>query len=313
MQTIQSSMDEKGLRFSTTKSQLNVLPQVITPKFAQQLLGSNHENNRKLKPGVVQAYKRQMEKGLWAPDNGEAIKISENNSLLDGQHRLAAVIEYGQPVEMLIFSGIPESAMTSIDDGVKRSATDAFTINGKAMTNQSHINGAVSALMTLQSCIETNRSFSGVAGARHKSNSEMLQFFEQLPRFREIASEFFTKFKYTKIGRVMPLGIALAMYYLLKDLDEELIFQIFKSYESGIPLDDLREKSPIYHACERSRRARELKIRVMPWDHIQTFLWVYAKSAAKTPVNMLPKFEWAFTDQNPITAHARKKLKAIEL
>ncbi len=307
------AMEELELQFSTTNSSLRIYPQIITPKLATQLIASNHENNRKLKPHVVQSYKRQMEKGLWQSNNAEGIKISETNKLLDGQHRLAAIIEYGKPVEMLIFSGIPEKSMTSIDDGIRRSTSDAFRINGKTLPCQSHINGALTALMTLHSCVETERSFSGIIGARRNSTSEILQFFDALPNFTETAHDFFHKFKYTKVGRVMPLGLALAMYYLLRDLDEELIFSIFKSYETGIPMDDLREQSPIYHACERSRRARELKIRVMPWDHIQMFLWVCRKSALKKPVKALPTFVWEFSEQDPITAHMRKKLKSIQL
>jgi hypothetical protein len=111
----------------------------------------------------------------------------------------------------------------------------------------------------------------------------------------------------------MPLGLALSMYYLFKDLDEETVYSIFKSYESGIPIDNLREASPIYHAYERARRGRELKVRIMPWDHIQTFLWVFAKLTEKKKVYSLPKFDWSWNENNPITAHAIKKLKAIEV
>lgn len=306
-------MEEVGLKFSTTNSGLSIYPQIITPKLAQQLVDSNHENNRKLKPQVVQAYKRQMQKGLWKSNNGEGIKISECNKLLDGQHRLAAIIEYGKPVEMLIFSGIPESSITSIDDGIKRSLADAMMINGKALPNQGAVNASLSCLVTLYNCIETDRHYSAVTGARRNSTSEMIQFFDALPNFAEVAAEFFSKFKYTKLGRAMPIGLALAMYYLLNDKDEELMFSILKSYETGIPMDDLREASPIYHACERARRARELKIRVMAWDHLSTFLWVYEKSREKKKANGLPKFQWDFTDINESVRHARNKLKAIKL
>jgi hypothetical protein len=311
--TKRHQMKELSLNFKSTDTSLQIKSVVITPAMAKELLTTNHEKNRKIKPAVVQSYKRQMEKGLWRTNTGEGIKISDSQKLINGQHRLEAIIEFGKPVEMLIFYGIPEDSMTCIDDGVKRSLTDAMMINGKSVPNQGAINGALSCLMTLYHCSKEERHYSALAGARRNSTSELIQFYDALPRFTEVAAEFFEKFKYTKVGRVVPLGIALSMYYLLKDLDEELIYSIFKSYESGIPMDDLREASPIYHAYERARRARELKIRVMPWDHIQTFLWVFAKCADKKSVNALPKFQWVWNDQNPITAHAILKLKAVKI
>ena len=306
-------MDVVELNFSTTDSNLQIKSVVITPELAKELLATNHEKNRKIKPQVVQSYKRQMEKGLWRTNTGEGIKVSSSNKLINGQHRLEAIIAYGKPVEMLIFYGIPEESMVCIDDGIKRTLTDAMMIRGKSVPNQTSINGALSCLITLYNCCDTPRHYSAVTGARRNSTSELIQFFDALPNFIETTNEFFEKFKYTKVGRVMPLGLALSMYYLFKDLDEELVFSIFKSYESGIPMDDLRESSPIYHACERARRARELKIRVQPWDHIQTFLWVFAKCSEKTRASGLPKFQWEWSEQNPIIAHAIKKLKAVNV
>lgn len=302
-----------SLNFETTNTSLQIKSVIITPKMAKELLATNHEKNRKIKPQVVQAYKRQMEKGLWRTNTGEGIKISDSEKLINGQHRLEAIIEFGKPVEMLIFYGIPEESMTCIDDGVKRSLTDAMMINGKAVANQTAINGTLTCLMTLYHCSHEEKHYSALSGARRNSISELIQFYDALPQFNEVASDFFNKFKYTKIGRVIPLGIALSMYYLLRDLDEELVYSIFKSYESGIPMDDLREASPIYHACERARRCRELKVRVMPWDHIQTFLWVLEKSMGKKKANGLPKFQWEWKEQNPIVAHAMKRLRAVNL
>ena len=111
----------------------------------------------------------------------------------------------------------------------------------------------------------------------------------------------------------MPIGHALAMWWLFRDIDEDTVFSIFTGYESGIPVDNLREASPVYHACERSRRARELKARIRPWEHIQTFLWVLEKSLGKKRSNGLPKFEWHWNPEHFLIAHANKKFARIDL
>jgi hypothetical protein len=78
---------------------------------------------------TVAQYARQMKDGSWQM-NGESIKLDENNELIDGQHRLAAVVQYGQPVEMMVTFGIPSGAIKTIDTGKPRSVADHLKIHG---------------------------------------------------------------------------------------------------------------------------------------------------------------------------------------
>lgn len=304
---------EVGVNFSSNKGRLNIYTQKVTPELAQKLLDSNHANNRKIKPKIIEMYARLMSKGLWRCDNGEGIKISQEGKILDGQHRLAGVIEYGKPVEMLFFSGIPEAAITSIDDGVKRTLSDAMIINGKSLPNQGAVNGAVKCLFTLWGCTMTGKHYDSVYGARTYSTSEQIDFFDALPKFRQVAAKFFSTFKYTNLGKNLPQGIALAIYYLFHDQDEEMIFSIFKSYETGIPFDNLKEYSPCYHATRKATKAKELKGRIKPYDHIATFIWVLGKSLEGKRVEKMPSISWNWDAKNPITASAIKKLKALDM
>lgn len=299
--------------FDTVETGFSVTPQVISPKMAQKLLTGNHSKNRKIKKQVVESYRRQMEKGLWCANNGEGIKISDTNKIIDGQHRLLAIIAYGKPVEILVFTGIPESSMGSIDDGMKRTLADAMTIYGKQMANPLYVNGALTCLISLYSCNLTGRHYSATTSARRNSTSETLQFFDLLPNFTTISQQFFTKFKYTKIARVMPIGLAVALYYLLHDYDEEVVYSIFKSYETGIPMDDLREESAIHHAYEKSRRLKELKIRIAPWEYIMSFLWVVGGVKSGKKRNSIPKLSWSYDDSNEVAAHMINKLSEIKI
>lgn len=304
--------EEVGLRCPSSQKNLNVYFQTVTPAIAQRLLESNHANNRKLKPRVVASYVRQMEKGLWKPDNGEGIKITEGGKLVDGQHRLQAIIEYGKPLDVLILSGVPEESIISIDDGVKRTLTDAMTINGKSLPNQNAINAALSCLITLRGCVIHDLHYESISSARRNTTSETINFFDKLPKFRQVAESFFTKFKGTKLSKTMPLGLALALYYIYHDIDEEICYSIFKSYESTIPMDDLREGSPTYHAITKSRRHRELKVRVRPHEHIAMFLWVYTKMLEHKRVEKAPVLVWNISKDNLVTQVIHKKLRHIE-
>jgi hypothetical protein len=66
----------------------------INPQGAEFLLIKN-TINRKLRPSIVRDFARQMRLNLWRENTGEAIKITSNGHLLDGQHRLTALVKAG--------------------------------------------------------------------------------------------------------------------------------------------------------------------------------------------------------------------------
>lgn len=72
---------------------------LVTPEMAVKLLNGN-EDNRKLRPSVVREYAIYMQSGQWR-ENGETIAITKKGTLLNGQHRLHAVIASGVSVKMV--------------------------------------------------------------------------------------------------------------------------------------------------------------------------------------------------------------------
>ena len=100
----------------------------ITPELAETLLEKN-TGNRKIHTKTVKRYSDEMKKGRWLL-NGETIKISSTGTILDGQHRLSAVIDSGVSMETFIVTDIDDGSFTSIDIGKKRSAADALYIHG---------------------------------------------------------------------------------------------------------------------------------------------------------------------------------------
>lgn len=88
---------------------------------------------RVLSPGTVRKYLHTFMRSEWNADTVEAIKLSTWKGLeiiLDGQHRLTAVVEYGKPVQMWVAHGVPLPAFSYIDQGAARSAGDILTQKG---------------------------------------------------------------------------------------------------------------------------------------------------------------------------------------
>lgn len=102
--------------------------ELITPKRAAELLTLNLKN-RNLRRSVVDRYARDMVSGRWMFD-GSPIRISVDGVLIDGQHRLTAIIESGVTLPMMVIYDLPGDVRDSIDTGAKRSAGDVLQFNG---------------------------------------------------------------------------------------------------------------------------------------------------------------------------------------
>lgn len=101
----------------------------ITPKMAAEFLEKNFSDNRNIRNSVIEQYASDMRNERWT-ESGETIKFDEYGNLVDGQHRLQAVIKSGKTVAFFVVYGLKESAMTNIDIGARRTASDALKVFG---------------------------------------------------------------------------------------------------------------------------------------------------------------------------------------
>ncbi len=96
----------------------------ITPELAELWLTRNVKN-RKIRDPLVRALARDMADDQWAY-TGEAVKFDRSGQLLDGQHRLKAVIKSGATVKMFVIPDLPSESQCFMDAGARRSAGDAL-------------------------------------------------------------------------------------------------------------------------------------------------------------------------------------------
>lgn len=108
--------------------------QKITPKKAQEMLAAN-TSNRPLSTPVLRSFAEAMQRGDWQVTH-QGIAFDTNGVLVDGQHRLAAVIEADIPVEMTVFTDVPPDTFAVLDTGKRRNAADALAIEGEKSTIQ---------------------------------------------------------------------------------------------------------------------------------------------------------------------------------
>jgi len=97
---------------------------IITPDMAKSWLATQ-TTNRKVNQDRLRRYTLDMINGKWAV-NGESIKF-KNGVLVDGQHRLLAIIKANIPVKILVVN--VEDA-TMIDRGQERSMFQSLHMMG---------------------------------------------------------------------------------------------------------------------------------------------------------------------------------------
>lgn len=115
-------------------AQVKINRRLITPEMATRLLELN-TSNRKLQEAHVERLANAIKNGEWQ-FCGESIKVSTDNTLLDGQHRLHAIVRAGTAVEMILVEGLPKESFHVIDTCKRaRSAADVLHIAGEVNTN----------------------------------------------------------------------------------------------------------------------------------------------------------------------------------
>lgn len=105
----------------------------ITPEAALALLESNTDNRRLSEPHV-DFLANEMRSGRWQ-QNGSALVLSPTGRVLDGQHRLWAVVRSDTTHDFLIVHGVLDEAQTTVDTNRVRTAADALGMAGVASSH----------------------------------------------------------------------------------------------------------------------------------------------------------------------------------
>lgn len=118
----------------------------VTVSKAKEWLETN-EANRNLREGHVAKLASDMADGKFLY-TGEPIKFDDDlpPRLIDGQHRLAAIVRSGKPQRMLVVTGIPRDHRKAMDQGVKRSVADNLRMD-EGLANSHQISAIARILM----------------------------------------------------------------------------------------------------------------------------------------------------------------------
>ena len=101
--------------------------EVIDSATARNYYAKNVKN-RNLRPHAVKAHEKSLIAGKFI-DYAQTIAFDVNGNLIDGQHRLLAIINTGIPAKFIVVRNLPAEVSQVIDQGEARTVTDIIALD----------------------------------------------------------------------------------------------------------------------------------------------------------------------------------------
>jgi len=185
----------------------------ITPQMAKDFLKLNGIN-RPIQPNVVNNYVSQMKRGQWQEDTGEMIKFSPSGRLLDGQHRLTALVNYDKGLFFHIIRNVHEATFSVLDTGRRRNSSDVLSISG--VPNATATAGGITSFIVLRQG-KVNQNKKSTMGI---TNEDIINEYNSRPEFwNYIVTK--SHLLYKSFNRTLSPSTVIGWYAILSDIDTE--------------------------------------------------------------------------------------------
>lgn len=135
--------------------------ETITPHIAEQLL-ADQISNRAIRKAKVREWAKDMQSGIWEPIP-QPIMIDAEGRLIDGQHRLAAVVQSGCTVTMMVARDVPTEWRRYIDSGTARAAADVLKMQN-GTKNAQQVQATAKYVIRYESSLEESWSAANAPG-----------------------------------------------------------------------------------------------------------------------------------------------------
>lgn len=208
---------------------------LVTVEMAETIL-KNNLSNRRARTTMVEFLAQEIESGRFLY-NGEAVLISKTNKLLDGQHRLMAIVSCGIPTYLNIERDIDDAVMHTIDTGSARTAGDVFDING--IPNANWMAASIRLIMnqfdTKSKVATTGRNSNG--GGIKISSGQILEFYNDNKEILILMAEFVNTL-YSSGVKIFTKANTLAYLYLFSngkpdDVARSFMRELFTGNQEG--------------------------------------------------------------------------------
>jgi hypothetical protein len=153
----------------------------LTPEDAAKLLAvSQGHHQRRLKQSNIDRLTRAIISGQWR-ETHQAIALNRDGIVIDGQHRLTAIVAAGRTVRVLIARDVADESFEVIDTGAARSPYDVLSLAG--VPNAAKMAASCRYLLTYEDVVGTTDSY---GSHRQKFTSSDILALARSPRGDEL-------------------------------------------------------------------------------------------------------------------------------
>lgn len=222
--------------------------ELITPDIAEAMLQHN-THNRPISQMHLDALITEMKEGRFA-FNGASIVQAADLTLLDGQHRLRAVVASGVAIRAVVVRGVETAAQATQDVGRKRTLADQLKLRG-------HVNHHLVA-SGLRSFEQIRRWISGDFNPFEYTITMGLADLEAHPKVFDIAT------RANGPGTARPahltsscvVGLWLTLESVAEPDEVAWFFETYHRYNTGAELP-MTTRSPIWQLRESVAKKRQ--------------------------------------------------------
>jgi hypothetical protein len=234
----------------------------ITPTMAKNWLEKN-SHNRPLNKRHLERLAKSISDGEWQM-NGESIKISKCGSLLDGQHRLSAIVKTGTSVSMMVTKGLPLDTFHTMNIGARvRGAADVLAISGEK--NYATLASAARMLK----CWELDRGAPQFKGSNGAISVKQIE--DTIARHPNIRN--FSSYKAPYLNKFFAGSVACFLGYLFHSVNAKKADIFFEGLVNGAGLESgnaillLRDRL-LFNAADFSKLPREavIALTIKAWN-----------------------------------------------
>jgi hypothetical protein len=240
--------DVKGTRPQRKPATMTNTQEVITPQIAALYLQRNTQN-RALREHRVREFQMHLKNGTFEFTH-QGIAFDQNDTLIDGQHRLHAIVRENATVTMWVAKNAPRKTYIAIDDGGHRTLGNQLHATG--IKNYNHLATLAKPLTSWVKAQELNvytaRGVSATAGNRGAAtNHENIEFVTAYEAVLQQAQQAGLRY-HRKDGLWTPgrMNMLYAMYYPIQGKNggiKEFFDQVFLS----INRDSVRSPASLLH------------------------------------------------------------------
>jgi len=213
-----------GKKLDKIKESIDIQIIEVTPMLAKTILGvSSDFNNRKVSKCTVKKYAEDMREGRWL-FNALPLIFTKAGKLMDGQHRLEALILANKSEVFLAIYGIDEDAFPTIDaNKTKKLADDLSKLN---VVDNEVVAGFIRLWYSYSRTSEN---------AKTRFSKGYCQRTKALQIYDTLKYDIHECIEYCRGTEIIGLNHASFMYCECRKIDKELADWLFK--ELAIPME----------------------------------------------------------------------------